>query len=420
MTAVYTYITDTGTIVEDTTDLLTDVQGEWTAALGSALDLEASTPQGTLIAAETLARTNVMKNNADLANVINPNLSYGVYLDAICALTGMTRGQNMYTTCSGVSIAGNASTSIPAGNRVQTENGDIFTIQSAVAIASNGTATATIQSQELGDIPVPTGRLTILDGVIGWGSATVLGTSLTTPGTLALTDPQLKNARIQQLATLGVGSSAALVAAASAVPGVTSVQVVENNTGAVGTVNGVTFTLPNAMWICVAGNPTAAQVAQALYNAHNGGCPWDFGGAGMGTPVNSPNGTAATDPATGLTYNVKFTTPILYDCYVNITVHQGQSSSSPAQAVQNAIMQYATGQEEGEVGLVVGADVSAFEMAGAVARQLPGLYVKACSVACVTHGSAAPAYPGGYSTEVIMNNFQQAVLQTGNITVQIV
>jgi uncharacterized phage protein gp47/JayE len=420
MTAVYNYITDTGTIVADTNDLLTDVQNEWLAALGAALDLDASTPQGTLITSETLARTNVMKNNADMANVINPILSYGVFLDAICALTGVTRGSNQFTTVTQVDMTGNPSTAIPAGARVETTNSDIFIVESAVSIGSNGHVNATLQSQQIGAYPVPLGVQTILDGVIGWGACTVVAGSIVTPGTYALTDPQLKNARTQQLAALGVGSSAAVAAAALAVPGVTSVQVVENNTGATGAVNGVTFTLPNALWVCVAGPATPSEVAQALYNAHNGGCPWDFGGAGMGTPVSSPNGVAAIDPATGLTYNVKFTTPIMYDCYVNITVHQGASSSSPVQAVQNAIYMYAAGQEAGEVGLVVSADVSAYEMAGAVARQLPGMYVKACSVACVTKGSAAPAYPGGYSQEVVMSNFQQANLVVGNITVQVV
>jgi uncharacterized phage protein gp47/JayE len=422
MTAVYEYIIDTGTIVADTTDILSDVQAEFQAALGATIDLDASTPQGTLITAETLARTNVMKNNADLANVINPNLSYDVFLDAICALTGVTRGQDSYTVAVNALLTGTPSTttSVPAGSRVQTVNGDIFTIQSTTTIGPSGTGTATLQSQEFGPIPLPAGPLTILDGVIGWGTCSISGATIATPGTVALSDPQLKNTRIQQLAALGVGSSAAIKAAALDVPGVTSVQVVENNTGAAGTVNGVAFTLPSAMWVCVAGPATPTEVAQALYDAHNGGCPWDFGGAGMGTPVNPTVGTPAIDPATGLTYNVKYTTPILYDCYVNITVHQANSSASPAQAVQNAIFQYASGQEDGEPGLIVAASVSAFEMSGAVARQLPGMYIKACSVACVPAGSAAPAYPSAYSTEVVMGQFQQAVLAINNITVQVV
>jgi hypothetical protein len=93
------------------------------------------------------------------------------------------------------------------------------------------------------------------------------------------------------------------------------------------------------------------------------------------------------------------------------------SVSDPGPAVANAIINYTSGLESGEPGLVVGADVSAFEMAGAVARQLPGMYVKACSVAVVTKGSAAPIYPTGYVSEFIITPYEQAVLTVGDITV---
>src|SRR5271168_3523753 len=94
--AAYDYVTDTGTIVPDSSTLLQEVQQEFITALGPNLNTDASTPQGTLIAGETLARTSVLKNNADLANVFNPNLSYGVYLDGISSLLGVTRGANTY------------------------------------------------------------------------------------------------------------------------------------------------------------------------------------------------------------------------------------------------------------------------------------------------------------------------------------
>jgi uncharacterized phage protein gp47/JayE len=319
MTAVYNYVTDTGTIVDDTSTLLADVQTEFVTALGPNLDTNAATPQGTLIAAEALARTNVMKNNADLSNVFNPNLSYGVYLDGICALLGISRGKNSYTTATNVLLTGGTTiANITAGQRVETPDGDIFTISAAVTIPINGTAMATIQSQAFGAIPLPLGNLTILDGTIGWGSATITGLTLITPGTITLTDPQLKTARNQELFTQGVGSSGAIQAAAMNVPGVTSALVIENNTGQFALpVKGIQFTLPSAMWVCVSGTPNQAALAQALYNAHGGGCPWDYGAAGMGTPVASPLGVMATDPYTGVSYMVMSTTPLMYDTYIN-------------------------------------------------------------------------------------------------------
>lgn len=420
MSASYTYLLDTGTISIDTTDLLTDVEGEWTAAFGATLDTDASTPQGTMIASETTARTSVMKNNAELANMQNPNLAYGTYLDAICSLLGITRGTNKSTVAQGVVIGGNPTTPWAAGSRVETVNGDIFELLTAIEIPVGGTIAATFQSQAYGTIPFPLGPLTIIDGEVGIGSVTCTTSTTVTPGSSQLTDPQLKNQRNQQLAIQGTASAQAVWSNLLSVPNVTSCQVVENNTGSPGVVAGVTFTKGSALWVCVAGTPSPAAVAASMYAAHNSGCPWDFGGPGMGVPVQSPNGVLVQDPITGVSYYVLYTTPIMYDVYVNITVEQTPSQSPGAPNIAAAIQSYASGQEQGEVGLVAGASVNAFEMGGAVIRQYPGAYVKSCQIACVPAGNAAPTFPSDYVYEFVMSRFQQGNLQIGNVTVNLV
>lgn len=418
--AGYDYIVNQGIVTEDTSSLLTDVQNEWKNALGQDLDTDGSTPQGTLIAAETLARTNVMKNNADLANTINPEQSYGVFLDAIAALLGIDRGQDSSTVGTGIQITGTpTTTTVLAGSRVQTSNGDIFFVVADTVIPASGTGTVSLQSQAYGPIPLPVGPLTIVDGIIGWGSCTVLSGSSVSPGANALNDPKFKTKRKQQLAYQGVGAAMAVKAAVLGIPGVIDCNVVENNTSQTATpVQGITFTLPNALWVCVAGSTPAnqQQIAQAIFDAHQGGCPWDFGGSGMGTPVNSPNGVNAIDPSSQYAYATKWVAPVMYDVYVNITVKQGTSSASAETVVQNAIFAYASGNEDGEEGLLIGTSVSAFEMAGAVARNVPGMYIKSCTVAVVTAGSPAPA-PGAYTSEVVMLPYQMAQLAIGNILV---
>jgi hypothetical protein len=348
-------------------------------------------------------------------------LSYGVFLDAICAFLGVTRGQNASTQGNGVNLTGDGinTITIPALSRVQTSNGDIFYLAANATIVNGGSLRANFLSQTYGNIPLPNGTLTIIDGTIGWGSAVVDGTTVVIPGTTQLTDPQLKTARNQQLATQGVGGSGAIASAVSQVANVTSAMVIENNTGATGTVNGVTFTLPNAMWACVAGAGSSQDIANALYAAHQGGCPWDYGTAGEGVQVGAPNGVLVYDPITNQPYYVKYNTPVMYDVYVAITVVQKQSVSSPVPAVQTAILNYANGLEQGEPGLVVGANISAFEMAGAVARQIPGMYVRSCLVAAVTHGSPAPSYPSAYVSEFVMSPWQQGELAINNISVTV-
>lgn len=419
MSASYTYLLGTGTISIDTTDLLTDVESEWTGAFGATLNTDASTPQGTMIASETTARTSVMKNNAELANMQNPNLAYGTFLDATCSLLGITRGTNKSTVAQGVLVSGNPTTPWAAGSRVQTVNGDVFTLLSSITIPVGGTIRATFQSQAYGAIPFPSGTLTIIDGEVGIGGVTADGSTTVTLGASQLTDPQLKNQRNQQLAVQGTASAAAVYANLLNVPNVTSAQVVENNTGSPGIVNGVTFTKGSALWVCVAGTPSPSAVASAMYAAHNSGCPWDFGAAGMGVPVQSPNGVLVQDPVTGCNYYVLYTTPIMFDVYVNITVQQTPSQSPGASNIAAAIFEYASGQEQGEVGLVAGASVNAFEMGGAVSRQYPGVYIKSCQVACVPAGNPAPSFPSAYVYEFVMSRFQQGNLQIGNITVNL-
>src|SRR5262249_30052068 len=114
--ANYQYLNETGTIVPDTSDLLNGVGNEFKGAFGADLSVTSDTPQGVLIAAETEARDAVVRNNAALANQINPNIAGGVFLDAIAALTGLTRdsAKRSSVLCDLTGVAG---TIIPAGSQ---------------------------------------------------------------------------------------------------------------------------------------------------------------------------------------------------------------------------------------------------------------------------------------------------------------
>src|ERR1700710_494692 len=103
-TVPYEYLTQNGVIVADTAALLADTQGEYQSVFGADLIVTPDTPQGVLIAAETLARTEVVNNNAALANQINPNIAGGVFLDAIMALTGMQRAVATQTVVTNVAL----------------------------------------------------------------------------------------------------------------------------------------------------------------------------------------------------------------------------------------------------------------------------------------------------------------------------
>lgn len=416
MTAAYQYNTDTGTISVDSADMLSDVQKEWTDTYGPNLDLDPATPQGTMIAAEATNRIGLMKNNADLANMLNPNLAYGSFLDAVCSfLMKDGRGKNLSTTGIGVEIDGDPGTKIQAGFRVKNSTDDIFLISEDVTIGASRKAIANIASQESGPIPLPQGSLAIVDSVIGWGGTSVINSTAVVLGTKQLTDAQLKTLRSQTLFAMGLSSTGAIKANLLNVDNVKSVRIEENLTGKAGLVNGITFTGPG-IWVCVAGAATTADIAKALHASRQGACPYDYG-TNNGTPVDSPNGTPVQDPYSGSVYRVKFTRAVEKDVYIRLKAKKGTSSASEI-AIARAIKRFADGFVDAEEGFVVGASISAFEVAGAVCREYPGLYVYSALVAVVDKGATAPA-DVAYVTESVLKPWEIGVLAIGNVTVNL-
>lgn len=418
MTAQYIYSLNTGAASADTKDLLADIQAEYITALGANLNLSSSTPQGALITAETIARGSVMRNNAEYSNLLNPDLSYGVFLDAICSFLDVPRGINKSTILRGVTIAGNTGTTIFTGSRIRDSNGNTFTLLSQVLIPASKTIQADFKAESFGILLVEPQTFEIVDGVIGWASATSTPTTVVEPGSLALNDPALKNSRRQQLATMGVGASAAVKAALLKVPNLTSCKVVEQNTGVPGDVDGITFALPSGLWVCVAGDPKPEDVAAAMYERHHAGCPWEYG-VDQGDPVAAPLGVATMDPSTGVVYRAKYVTAKKYDAYISVTCNQGSSSTNADTAVKAAIEDYAAGNVEGEDGFVVGADIAAFDIAGVISKQIPGLFLKEVMVAVVPAGDPVPVYPDDYAFLFDMPSYGVATTNVGQIRVKV-
>src|SRR5690606_33094150 len=120
--------------------------------------------------AEVEARDAVARNNATLANQINPDLAGGVFLDAIWALTRGSRRGATRSIVSGVVLTGRPGTNVPRGSRASVEaTGAQFETTSAVILNSTGTAVVTMQSVELGPISASIGSLTgIATSVLGW------------------------------------------------------------------------------------------------------------------------------------------------------------------------------------------------------------------------------------------------------------
>lgn len=405
------YIQDTnrGLLVADTQSILSDVQTEFKNALGATMSTQASTPQGLLIAGETISRSGVMRNNVELANEINPDVSQGIFLDAILGLMGSQRRGDTKTQVAGVVLTGvpDRPVTIPAGYRCASPSGTVFQLQSTTVIPAGLTATAVFVSQEngafdIGTLPQP---WRIIDGVIGWDTCIVpIGANITL-GSTEMLDPEARMYRKRTLAAWSKQSVRAAFANVSVIPGVTSMSARENVEQTPQTIDGVVFTRGNALWVCVDGG-LDSEIGTALLESKGCGSGYDSG-TGSGTPVT----TSVVDPSSGQTYSVKFTRPSPLagiPVFTRAYIRQGTSMANPLIAVTDAILAWAAGLQDNEEGLVLGHDFSAFEVAGAIQVGVPGTYVRLCEVS--TNGTT-------WTSVIPMALWQKGYLPRGNITV---
>ena len=355
----YQYIDETGVIVPDTEDLKTEVQQEYLTGIAADLNLADETPQGVMISAEALARSEVVANDAALANQINPNIAGGVFLSAICALTGLEVPEGEPSLLQSVAVAGQPFTVIPAGTPAYA-GAIIFLSVTTVILSAAGTGVVDFQSADIGPIPCAANALATPGAVLGW--ETVNNPNDAILGELAPTDAEVRALRANTLALQGIGLNEAITSALNDTPGVRSLKYRENYTAAPVTIDGINL-VANSIWACVSGG-LDADIAMTLLTAKSLGSNWN--GA---VTVN------VVDPTSGQTYPVKFDRPTNVRTWVKVTIKTGTLTGDALVQVRAALQAYANGEISGAAGFTVGTAISPFEMAFAIITELPGAFV---------------------------------------------
>jgi hypothetical protein len=117
------------------------------------------------------------------------------------------------------------------------------------------------------------------------------------------------------------------------------------------------------------------------------------------------------EPYSGQAYDVKFSRPEEIPIYMRVTVAPNAPYADVPGEIRAAILAYANGDQDGEDGFVVGGDVSAFEIAGAVNRAVAPVYVTDLTLSLdgVTYSSAT----------IPITIAQKAVALSGNIAVTV-
>jgi len=399
----FDFIDDTGVIIADTSTLQAEVEAEYTAVFGDDLDLDPETPEGILISAETASRAGIATNNAQLANQINPNLAGGVFLDAIWALLGGARSAATSSTfTTPPDLTGVPSTFIPAGTIAATAGGDEFETLADLTLDGAGLGSVAFASVETGAIEAAIGTLTTpVSAVLGW--ETVTNTVAATLGVTTQSDISVRAERVETLGAQGSGLAVSVFSNVREVAGVTSLTFRENFTNVL-----ITPTAPDnitlvahSVWACVDGG-TDAEVASALLGSKSAGSNWNNGNSSL--PVSED----VLDPTSGQTYTVLFDRPDEIAVFYEVTI-ASTTISNAISLVKSAILAYANGELDGQAGLVVGADVSPFEAAGAINIVEPGLNVLNVEVR-IAAGSFAP-------TTIEIELFEKATTLDSSITV---
>ena len=373
--ANYNFIESTGTIVPDTSTTRESVVVEFRGVFGQDLITDDETPEGAWINAETTSRQSVARNNANLANQINPNLAGGPFLDAIWALTGGGRTTATRSTVT-ATVTGIANTQIPAATRAATTDGNQFRAVNTITIPISGTATgAAFESVDTGPVAGGVNTLTnIVDAVLGW--ETITNPTAAIPGVAQESDEDSRNRRRRTLGLQGRSVAAAVTANLTAIPGVRSLAFRENITNTTMVVDGISL-LPHSVWACVDGGADVA-IAGALLRSKTAGANW-----------NGAQSQAVTEPVSGQSYTVRFDRPTVTQIAVRATVRRTSNVADPITAVRDSVVRYANGLIPGEEGFVVSGDVSPFELSAAVNRDNPAIFVSRCEVAVA---SQTPAY----------------------------
>lgn len=369
-----TYITDRGIISPDTSEVQSEVQGEFRTALGQDLNLAHSTPQGQLISAEVTARSNVIRACALLANQINPTQSDGVFLRSIGELMGIDDTKAVRSVVLDCVVTGAPNSLFPNGSIATNVQGAQFVSINDIMLDEDGRGVVTFQAVSAGAIPVGVNGLTPAQPVAGWSNVENLNVAI--EGTARLTDYQYRIYRLDALAAQSVNQTRSIVSRLRQLPGVRSVLVRENDEAYVRVIDGVAME-KNSVWVCVNDDGgVSEQIAATLLECKAPGCKWSVSTNGAGNPVT----VNQVDPVSGQTYPIKFTRSLPKAVWVRAFVSSNNSMSNLSTASTDAILAYANGEVDNQPGFVVGAQLSPAQIAGALFTQIPGIYVRQVEV----------------------------------------
>ncbi len=300
--------TPTGYQAEDLQAIIDDINAIFIEVFGADFNTNPSSPSGQFV--QQLANIAIQNQSFMVlltASLYNPDVAQSVWLDAICALSGIKRIAATYSTVT-CTCSGSSGTVIPMGTQISNTNGDIFASNADGTIGGGGTVSIVFTATSNGDIPVLAGTvINIINKVYGWDSVTNPSDGI--EGNTVQSDNDLRLVRSALLSSYGSVSLKSIYAAVHAITGIKQIYVEENNTAGTIVIGGVSL-IPNCIYVvAVAG--ADSDIAKAIYIKKAPG-------------VNMYGNTTATyfDPTVngGYTFTATFERPTAVPLQVNVSI----------------------------------------------------------------------------------------------------
>lgn len=224
-------LTSTGLTIDSLEDRIAAIKARIRSSISANIPMSIEDPVGQLV--EILAES--IQNLAELAQVVHtafdPAQATGNLLSSLCALTGtIKRAATQGTVTLTVDLDGG--TVLPAGSiaSVATDPTNQWATDTAVTAPAGPAASYTVAATavEAGEYIALAGTITtIVTAVVGWNSVTNLADA--TPGQEIEEDPDLRERRDTEVFLSGSTSVEAIQADVSAIDGIISCKVYENN-----------------------------------------------------------------------------------------------------------------------------------------------------------------------------------------------
>lgn len=246
-------VTEQGFTVKSAAEITADLDAKFVGTFGSQFDTSAESPDGQLIGVVAKLLEDVWQQAEGAYNAYSPSNAYGVGLDKVAEINGITRITNLPTSVA-ITFSGTAGTVVPAGYIVKTVDGLEFATVAVAVIPAIVTAKCTTQ----GAIKILANEVHVLTTAIaGLTNATNLEPGVT--GIVREEDPAFRARRENSTISRGTSSIDAIYEGVKSL-NLPYIAIIENTTSA--TVDGV----PANSFLVVVEGGTPAEVSQVIYD----------------------------------------------------------------------------------------------------------------------------------------------------------